>query len=394
MARKIFVIACEASGDMHAAHLIHELKRLDRGFDFRGLGGPQMKAEGAEILQDMTQISALGLGDVIRQYGKYRSVFYRALQDLKDWNPDALIVVDSPAFNLRFARKVKQSRPDLDILYYICPQIWAWGRRRIGVVRRYISKLFSILPFEVDFYREAGMDCEYVGHPLLDRIVSASTATGFRRKLGLREDQLAIGLLPGSRSKEVERILPIQLKAAMELKQSLPDARFFVTRSANVDFRLYESIGKKFNLDFTFLEGRLEECLPVFNFALVASGTATLQTALAGVPFILIYKASWSTYWLGRLLIQVPYLGLVNLLAGKPVVPEFIQGSAQPKVIAAEARRILMEPGHYERMKKELREACGKLGHEGASRRAARLMTDYLNRDTARQTPVRQPDRS
>jgi len=392
MPKKIFLIACEASGDAHAAHLIREWKKIEPETEFRGLGGPQMASAGFTLLQDMTKMSALGFGDVIRQYGTYRKYFYQALADLLQWQPDALVVVDSPAFNLRFAKKARQHRKDIPILYYICPQIWAWGGRRIRTVRKTITKMFSILPFEVDFYRKAGMACEYVGHPLLERARWDLMPAEARRQLGMPADIRTVGLLPGSRKSEVERILPIMAAAAIELQKELPDLVFYLAESSNVDRSVYDQVLSRFPIQVERFSDKLDEHLRAFDFALVASGTATLQTALANTPYFLLYKASWSTYFLGRQLIRVPYLGLVNLLAGKSVVPEFIQWAAHPGVIAREARILLSNRYRYDTMKRELFDACSKLGKEGASRKAAKLMTSFLARrqNTAMEIPAAQ----
>lgn len=380
MPKKIFLIACEASGDAHAAHLIEEWKKIEPDTIFRGLGGPLMAGAGLALLQDMTKISALGFGDVIRQYGTYRKYFYQALADLKQWQPDALVLVDSPAFNLRFAKKVRQYRKNFDILYYICPQIWAWGGRRIHTVRKTITKMFSILPFEVDFYRNAGLDCEYVGHPLLERARWDLLPAEARKQLSLPTDTRLVGLLPGSRKSEVERILPIMAAAALALQKELPDLVFYMAASSNVERAVYDNVLNRFPIKIERFSDRMDEHLRAFDFALVASGTATLQTALANTPNFLLYKASWTTYFLGRQLIRVPYLGLVNLLAGKSVVPEFIQWAAHPGVIAREARILLSNRYRYDTMKRELFDACSKLGKEGASRKAAKLMASFLAR--------------
>ena len=213
--KKLFIVACEASGDSHASRLIEALRRLDPALQFHGLGGPKMKQAGLNPLYDMTKISALGLGDVLRLYFLYRDIFYDSLSVLTQIKPDALILVDSPAFNLRFAKKVRNQFPDIPIFYYICPQIWAWGAQRIRTVKKNITKMYSILPFEAAFYQKAGMDCEFVGHPLLDEEMdNAWNQDEARNYLQLPRDSKIIGLLPGSRKSEIQRILPIMIKTA------------------------------------------------------------------------------------------------------------------------------------------------------------------------------------
>lgn len=381
--KKFFIIACEASGDAHATHLIRELKRMAPSATFEGLGGPQMKAAGLALLYDMTKISALGLGDVIRLYFLYRSIFYEALSAVRKNPPDALILVDSPAFNLRFAKKFRRIFPSLPIFYYICPQIWAWGQRRIHTVKKTITKMFSILPFEAEFYKKSGVDCEFVGHPLLDHEkITANSKKNFN------STSPNIGLLPGSRRDEVKRILPVMLETACLIQKEKPKAVFHLALSANVDTALYETILSRFDLKVRKFSENFNAQVASLDFALVASGTATLQTALAGTPLFLLYKTAWSTYVLGRQLIRVPYLGLVNLLAGKGIVPEFIQYQAQPHLIAKEALDLLNDTARLQEMCKAFNEIREKLGSGSASRTTAERVFGVLDRsNTPRETP-------
>ncbi|MFZ5802256.1 MAG: lipid-A-disaccharide synthase [Candidatus Omnitrophota bacterium] len=378
MSGHLFIIACEASGDLHAARLVEEFRRLSPGTAFTGLGGPCMRQAGVTLLHDMTTLSALGLGDVLRQYLKYRKIFYATLGALQKKKPDALILVDSPAFNLRFAKKARTMLPSLPVLYYICPQLWAWGQRRIGLVKKVISKMYSILPFETEFYRQHGVDCEFVGHPLLDHLAEAPTRESARRKLALGPTETALGFFAGSRRSEVQRIFPIMVKTAALLKTAFPGTRLFYSESTNVPSAVYEAILKQTGGTLEKLNEDFDTGVRAMDFALVTSGTATLQTALLGTPFFLLYKASGSTYFIGRRLIQVPFIGLVNLLARKKVVPEFIQGHAKPAWIAEAAISFLKDPGAYERMKADFLKMRASLGEKGASETAARKIRDFL----------------
>ncbi len=378
MPKKIFFIACEPSGDAHAAAMIAELKKKLPDLECRGLGGPKMKAAGTQLLHDMTTISALGLGDVIRQYFTYRRIFYLTLRKIQHWHPDAVCFVDSPAFNLRLAKKLHKKMPTLPLLYYISPQIWAWGKRRIHTIKRIISKMLVILPFEVALYRKANVDCEFVGHPLLDHVTTSQDRDEFRKQLGIPEGQYAIGLLPGSRETEVERILPIMVKSAEYLQKDLPNTLFFIAESSNVKKEIYDQILKDCKVSVCRFESDLYDHMACMDFALVTSGTATLETALLNVPFFLLYKASWSTYFLGKYLIRVPYLGLVNILAGKEIIPEFIQQDAHPETMAHEAKILLKNQRPYEKMKAEMTKVREKLGAKGASQRAAQSVIRYL----------------
>lgn len=380
MSRKIFLIACEASGDLHGAHLVEELRKVEPDLEFSGLGGPRMAAAGVRLLQDMTRISALGFGDVIRQYFTYRVIFYRALAEISRVKPDALILIDSPAFNLRFAKKIRSSRLSFPVFYYISPQIWAWGARRIHTIKKTIDRMLVILPFEVPIYEKAGVPCEFVGHPLLDHVEATLTRGELQKRYEIAANERPVGLFSGSRVSEVRRILPVMLESAVRLRHLLPQTIFFLSRSPNVPNPVYDNILKSYpEVGIRSFEDRFYDLAAAMDFALVASGTATLETALLGTPFFLLYKASWSTYVLGKWLIQVPYLGLVNLLAGKKVVPEFIQGDARPETIAHEAKTLLENRELYEQMKEEFLKVRGQLGERGASARAAAAVINRLN---------------
>ncbi len=368
MPPKIFMIACEPSGDIHGDSLARELKKLSPSCELSGLGGPRMKEAGVALLYDMTRISALGFGDVVRQYFTYRKIFYQALNAVNRSRPDVLILIDSPAFNLRFAKKIKKELP---VIYYISPQIWAWGKRRIHTIKKTVFKMLVILPFETALYEAAGIPCEFVGHPLLDHLDLPEDRTALRQKLNIHSNETAIGLLPGSRASEVRRILPSMLESAQLLQKNLLNAVFFLAHSPNVSPDIYETLKKEYpQIRLRSHKDSIHSLLAAMDFALIASGTATLEAALIGTPFFLLYKTNWSTYWLGRCLIRVPYLGIVNLLAGKRVVPEFIQ-RISPAKIAHEAEALLKNAELYQKMKKEFAAVRGKLGDKGASSRAA-----------------------
>ncbi|HNX69485.1 MAG TPA: lipid-A-disaccharide synthase [Candidatus Omnitrophota bacterium] len=375
MPKKIFIIACEASADLHGAHLVSGIKKLAPDTEFCGVGGIKMREAGVRSFDDMTTISALGLGDVLRNYFKYLAIFNRTIEHIRREKPDVLIVIDSPAFNLRLAKKVSKFVP---IVYYISPQLWAWGKRRIHIIKKHVREMLVILPFEKDFYEKEKVAVKFVGHPLLDAIPVLPDAGVLRAKLGIPAGKKAIGLFSGSREKEVKRILPVMLKTAELLQKDLPDTAFFVSRSSNVRPAVYEEILQGTALKVGCPAGTFYELVKAMDFALVASGTATLETSLIGTPFFLLYKASWSTYFLGKRLIKVPYLGLVNLLADDKVVPEFIQQEAHPETIAHEARIFLESPELQAKMREEFRQVREKLGEKGASARAAKEVLAFL----------------
>lgn len=377
MIRKIFLVACEASGDLHGAHLVFEIRRQAPDMVFCGVGGEKMRAAGVQVFHNMTKISALGLGDVLRNYFKYLKIFRETIQNIRNEKPDAIILIDSPAFNLRLAKKISKFVP---ILYFISPQLWAWGKRRIHIVKKHVREMLVILPFEKDFYEKEGIAVKFVGHPLLDTIPELPKAELIRDRLGIKPGQKAIGLFSGSREKEIKRILPVMLQTATDLQKDFPEAVFFVSKSPNVKAGIYDEILKKSDIQIQSPIFSFYELVKAMDFALVASGTATLETALIGTPFFLLYKASWSTYFLGKHLIKVPYLGLVNLLAGDCVVPEFIQQDAYPETIAHEARIFLQSQELQKKMIEKFRQVRENLGAPGASFRAAQEVIRFLSR--------------
>lgn len=386
---KIFIIACEASGDKHGADLVHSIQRIDPTIQFEGLGGAEMKRAGVKLLEEMTRISVLGLGDVLRKYFQFRKIFYKALGHLKRTKPDLLILIDSPAFNLRFAKRVGHRIP---VVYYIAPQIWAWGRRRIHTIRKVVDHMVVILPFEEEIYRDEKIPCTFVGHPLLDQVKPSKPRLELRSEFGLKPSEKMIALLPGSREPEVRRILPIMLESARLLTKEIPALKFFMIETPHVSSRLYEEILRGFpDLPLKKTQERLYDTVHAADFALVASGTATLETALLGTPFFLLYKASASTFFLGRRLVRIPYIGLVNVLAGRFVVPEFIQHLASPERIAHETKVLLENDSLREKLKDEIREVCQRLGEPGASDRAARLILQKLKRESSRAARPRKP---
>lgn len=379
---RIFIIACEASGDKHGADLVRALQKLDSTIQFEGLGGSEMKQAGVRLLEEMTRISALGFGDVLKKYFLFRKIFYRALGHVKKTKPDQLILIDSPAFNLRFAKKIKRQIP---VIYYISPQIWAWGARRIHTIRKTVDHMIVILPFEEEIYRRAGIPCTFVGHPLLDRVKPTKPRANLREEFKVKPQEKVVMLLPGSREPEVRRILPIMMKSAQLLQKEMKGIRFFMAQTAHVPGKVYDSILCSFpDVSMTRSSERLYDRVHLADFAWVASGTATLETALMGTPFFLLYKASASTFFIGRRLVKIPYIGLVNVLAGRHVVPEFIQHLAQPSSIVKQTKTLLENDALRENFKWEIQAVLKNLGEPGASERAARIIVTRLKNQADR----------
>jgi len=373
--KKIFITACETSADHHAAELIQELKNNIPDLHIEGIGGPQMLAAGAIIHYDMTKIASLGFMDVIRKYPLYKKIFEETVSQIQKAKPDLIVCLDSPAFNLRLAKRVSKIAP---IYYYIAPQLWAWGQNRVKVVQKHIQKMLVLLPFEKDFYRERNVDAEYVGHPLIEKLISVPGKQPCQIKLGLSASGLHIGLFSGSRLRELKRIFPVMLAAAKQIQTAFPQATFHANRAPGLPTSLYDAFAKEANVAVQFHEASFEETVRAMDFALVASGTATLETALLGTPFFLLYKTEWTTYVLGRMLVKVKYLGLTNLLLDQPVIPEFIQNDACPEQIAQLAIKYLNSSEKINAMKASFSKLHEILGNKSASQSTADEILKFL----------------
>ena len=372
--KTIFLIAGEASGDLHGSRLVKELKGLGE-YEFYGLGGKAMEHEGVRIFFDLPSIAALGLGDVLKQYLLFRKIFYQTLDHVfNEIKPDVIILIDYPGFNIRFAKKINKRIP---VVYYISPQVWAWGKRRIKTIARVVNRMLVLLPFEVDVYKGSGLDCRFVGHPLIDLVRPSKSEVEIRKEWGLGDKKI-IGLLPGSRKHEVSRILPVMLDAAALLKKKYPEYSFVLTETPSLPQALYDEILAKHPAEIIRIKNRSYDALAVMEFAMVASGTATLETAISMKPFVIVYKTAASTYFLGKRLIQIPYIGLVNVLAGEKIVPEFIQQDATGKNIAAECEKFIADPAARAAMLEAIGKVRNSLGAPGASRRAAGEIFDLL----------------
>jgi len=373
--KKVFLIAGEVSGDLHGSLLVKELKRLNANLEFYGLGGKSMEREGVRIFFDLPSIAALGLGDVLKQYFLFRKIFYATLNRvLHEIKPDLIVLIDYPGFNIRFAKKINKQIP---VVYYISPQVWAWGQRRIKTIARVVTRMLVLLPFEVEVYKGSGLDCRFVGHPLIDLVKPSKNAGAIKKEWGL-EDKKIIALLPGSRKHEVRRILPVMLDAAAILKNKFPSYSFLLTETPTLPKALYDEILSRHPLELLRIKNQSYDVLAVAEFALVASGTATLETAISLKPFVIIYKTAASTYFLGRRLIRIPYIGLVNVLAGEKIVPEFIQQDATGGKIAGEVAHLLTDHEARSSMIQDLKKVRDSLGESGASKRAAEQIVDLL----------------
>jgi lipid-A-disaccharide synthase len=368
---RILIISGEASGDLHGASLARALKARDPSVSLAGVGGAAMGAAGVELVQEVGRFDLIGMvgplvvAGVIRRFLAMRRLF-RA----RPW--DAVVFIDNPGLNLRYAYFAKGV--GLRVFYYIAPQIWAWRPGRIHWIKQRVDHVLVVLPFEKVIYDKAGIPCTFVGHPLLDAVAAQYDRKGLRSRFDLAAEGRVIALLPGSRTREVQSLLPILLDAAEKLAQREPKTQFILAQASTIPDNLLQSVLRQSPVPITVVKGQSSEVMAAADFVLVASGTATLQAAMVGTPMILLYRTTPLTYWLARYLIRVRWIGLVNLVAGRTVVPELIQADATGQRLYEEALRILEDRSEYDEMKHGLASVRASLGGPGASTRAAEVV--------------------
>ena len=372
----IAVIVGEESGDARAASLLQELARLHPEVRFFGAGGPRCAALGDPALggfdQWTDQAAVVGLWDVLRQYPYFRSKFHQLRERIRRVRPAAVIFVDYPGFNLRLAAALRPLLPQTRFIYYISPQVWAWNRRRITRMARWLDLMICLFPFEVGLYEKSGLPTVFAGHPLVEELEPWRTVP--------REDDL-LGLFPGSRDREVHRLFPDFLGALRHIRASAPALRVEVAAARPSQAEWMRGQARQAGWSDTeclISVGESRRLMARATVGLVCSGTASLEAGLLGLPYALVYKVHWLTYEVGRRLVQVGHLGMVNILAGETVVREFIQGDCRPFLLADEVLRLWNNAEERGKLSLRLREATAQLGEAGASRRAAQAIGNLL----------------
>ena len=371
--RSLLMVAGEASGDMHAARLASEMHRLRPDLRVFGMGGAELKAAGMEVLADSADISVVGISEAMKVLPRAREIFQQLVTEVESRDSGAAVLVDSPDFNLRLAKALKQS--GRRVIYYISPQVWAWRKGRVRLISKVVDKMIVVLPFEVDFYRSYGIEATYVGHPLVDEVPRLDHVWDTEQA---PSGPFTIALLPGSRRSEVDSILPTLLQAARELGRHL-EIRLQLIQASSLERSYLEPFVEASGLEVEFVDEDRFEALAASHLALCASGTATLEVGLIGTPMIVVYRVRPWTYLLGRFLVRLPNISLVNLVLEGRVVQELIQGQARPAAISEEAVRLLTNQDRIRRMRSALRELWVRLGESGASRRAAEEVVEYLD---------------
>ena len=371
----IMILAGEPSGDIHGGHLCRELKNISPGIQLFGMGGPKMEEAGFEVVHRIGDTGVVGFWEVYKELGKYWKIFKKMVAVMEERRPDAVILIDYPGFNIRFARKAHQL--GIKVYYYISPQLWAWGQWRIKKIRRYVDKMLVIFPFEKEFYNSHGIEAELIGHPLIGTLNLDLSKEECQKHLGITSSPV-IGLLPGSRRGEIEKIMPILIETAKILQEKIPEAKFILP-IASIELRpLIEDQLKQTSVKIRTREGSGKEIIVASDLLILASGTVTLEASVYLTPMIIVYKISFFSWLMGKILIKIPFIGLVNIVRGQKIIPEFIQYQAQPEAVAQAGLEILTQPEIRERMIGELKIVRDKLGRPGAATRAAAVITNSL----------------
>jgi lipid-A-disaccharide synthase len=374
-APEIYLVAGEASGDRHGAALIQAITRQQPQCTCSGVGGAEMLAAGQEQLFDLAEHAVVGLTDVLKNYFKFRRFYNRILDDIRKRQPPVVVLIDYPGMNLRLARQIRSRMPDIKIVYYISPQVWAWKQGRAQKMESWLDKLLVIFPFEEDWFREHAprLDVEWVGHPTLDRwdperIPPPGAGPPYE-----------LMLMPGSRKRELEAHLPVLLPVAEDLRMRYPQLKVsLLSAGPAATEQIRKALSERELSAMEIVSGYQLTHLSRSHLALVASGTATLECALAKVPMIVIYKAHPLTFAVGRQLVKTPYLSMVNILAGEKVVPEFLQDKAHPELLIEAAATLLDNPDLRHAMRQKLNQISKSLGEPGASERAAKSILQLL----------------
>ncbi len=371
--KEIFIVAGEHSGDLIGEMLVKELLALYPGLKITGLGGERMESAGAEILLNLVRdLAIIGVAEVIIKFPSIYKAFYGTLDYLRKNRPAAVVFIDYPGFNLRLAKRVRKL--GIPVIYYVTPQVWAWHRSRLGRMSRCIDMALVILPFEEKLLRDAGIPVRFVGTPWLDLMVLTMNRSEVFEHFGFDGEKKLIGILPGSRSREVATHLPLMLEAAERIQAEQNDVQFVIVRASSVDPDLIQRLVADSNIQVKVVDTYRYNVRSAMDFAIVVSGTATLETGLLLCPMIILYKMNALTWYIGRKMIEIPDVGLINVVAGKRIVPELIGQHCTTANIAGETLRLLGNPEEMEEVRSQLRKVQEEMGGPGASKRAAGII--------------------
>jgi lipid-A-disaccharide synthase len=375
---KIFISAGEASGDLNGASVAAALRNIRPDIRLSGMGGEMMRAAGVEIVYDIADLGVMGIVEIAKSLPR----LFRLRDFLADWmareRPDVLVVIDYPGFNTRLAKVAK--RLGIPVISYISPSAWAWGRGRAKEVAETVTKVAAIFPFEADVYRQAGADVVFVGHPLLDIVKPSLPKDEAYRLFGADPARPVVLLMPGSRRQEIDKLLPDMLAAMEKVVGSVPDCQIFLPVASTISREILQNIIDGYNLKVRLTAGNNYDLMNIGTVAIAASGTATLEAAIMGLPTVIVYKVAALTYLLGKMLVKIPHIGLPNIVAGRRIVPELLQGEASAANIAREALPIITDPAVRDRIAADLADVRQRLGESGAVGRVAQVILEVAAR--------------
>jgi len=374
--KKILIVAGEPSGDLHASNLVKNLKTLNPDLRFFGLGGNLSKSAGVDIICDISSLAIIGLADALKNIFTVGRVYKSILRKIDLERPDLAILVDYPGFNLRLAKELKDRA--IPVVYYISPQVWAWGRDRINIIKKCVDKIIVFFKFEEELYKTYDVHAEFVGHPLIDSVKVSRPKNDTLAKYGLSKDKAVIALLPGSRSSEISSLLGVMTRSCRMINERMKNTQFVIAKYPGLPMAMYEDAVKNSGLDIKIAEGDTYNVVGASDFAIVASGTATLETAIIGTPLVIVYKVNLLTYLIYKFVATIPLLGIVNIIAGREIAPEFLQYNAEPAKISSAVLAILSDAGKLKTMREELAGVKSSLGSPGAGMRAARAVLSAI----------------
>lgn len=375
--KKVMIMSGEASGDLHGANLAREIQKQDPSIDLYGVGSKQMIEAGVRMLADASEISVVGITAVLTHIRAIYRVYAKLKLFLERERPDLLVLIDFPDFNIMLGKYAQKL--GIPAVYYISPQVWVWRKGRIKTIARLVKAMIVVFPFEAPLYEKAGVDVRFVGHPLIDVVQSDFTHDQAKSVLGLEAARRTVALLPGSRRSEIIHLLPDMLAAAKILLSRFQDLQFVLPVAATLDHGFVRSFVEQAGVPVRMVEGRVYDALRASDAAIVTSGTATLETGLMTVPMVIVYRISALNYFiLTKLVRGVENVGLVNIVAGKRIVPELVQKDSTPENMANAITTILGDPVYYDQIRNGLAEVRTRLGEAGASTRAASVVREIL----------------
>ena len=384
MPYKIYISAGETSGDIHGAGLAEELFKIQPDIRISGMGGEQMKNAGVNIFRDCHEYTVMGFAGVISSLFKFKKLLSDVAEFIKNDKVDLIVLIDYSGFNLRLARAVKPL--GVKIVYFISPQVWAWRTGRIRAIRDYVDRMITIFPFEKEFYKKFGIVADYVGHPMLESIPEIAAderrkiSAQFRKSLGLHPDTPLLGLLPGSRRQELDRMLVTMLRTAELLRKGIPNLNVLIALAPDLDTGRYINKPEFSSVEPIVLKDKVHDILFASDAVLVSSGTTTVEAALCGAPQVVMYKTSYLTYLIAHSMVHVDHIAMANLIAGRRVVPEFVQNNANPDKLKNELYPLLTNPEYRDKARKAASDIRNRLGKSGAYKRAAEIVSNTVKK--------------